>query len=155
MTRSLEGVDLIYLREKLLIINIRSLLAKKMNNLIAWKSCQMLLLSVLAVIYMVSIYASSGAAHAASTIVTVTMTDKPPTYCQGKLTIKACTTVEWKNTAATLHDVTTDSSAVRECEGCISTARRQAVRLWLHATGWDLELHVFRAWPLRLRLHST
>lgn len=89
---------------------------KSRHRLIAWKSRQALLLSVLAVIYMVSIYASSGAAHAASTTVTVTMTDKPPTYLPGKLTIKAGTTVEWKNTAATLHDVTTDSSAVQNAK---------------------------------------
>ena len=52
-------------------------------------------------------------AHAASKAVVVTMTDQPPAYVPAKLTVKVGTTVVWKNTAASLHDVTTDASAVQ------------------------------------------
>jgi len=49
-------------------------------------------------------------ARAAGKTVVVTMTDKPPAYVPEKLTVKAGTTVVWKNTAQSLHDVTTDPS---------------------------------------------
>lgn len=48
--------------------------------------------------------------HAAANMVVVTMTDKPPAYVPPKITVKAGTTVEWKNTGDALHDVTTDAS---------------------------------------------
>lgn len=53
-------------------------------------------------------------ASAAGKTVTVTMTDKPPKYIPDKLTIPVGTTVVWKNTAQTLHDVTTDASSVQD-----------------------------------------
>lgn len=52
-------------------------------------------------------------AQAASKAVVVTMTDTPPAYVPEKLTIKVGTTVTWKNTAASLHDVTTNANAVQ------------------------------------------
>jgi plastocyanin len=52
-------------------------------------------------------------ARAAATTVAVTMTDKPPAYVPPKLTVKAGTTVVWKNTGDALHDVTTDESKVQ------------------------------------------
>jgi len=55
----------------------------------------------------------TGTARAAGKTVVVTMTDKPPAYVPAKLTIKAGTTVVWKNTAQSLHDVTTDPSSVQ------------------------------------------
>ncbi|MGA2411088.1 MAG: plastocyanin/azurin family copper-binding protein [Candidatus Binataceae bacterium] len=53
-------------------------------------------------------------ARAADKVVTVTMTDKPPEYVPAKLTIPVGTTVLWKNTAKTLHDVTTDADSVQK-----------------------------------------
>jgi plastocyanin len=47
------------------------------------------------------------AAHAGQTV-TVTMTDEPARFVPQDLKIKAGTTVEWKNTGATLHSVTAD-----------------------------------------------
>lgn len=55
-------------------------------------------------------YQPTPRAYAASKAVVVTMTDKPPAYVPPKLTVKAGTTVEWKNTGNSLHDVTTDAS---------------------------------------------
>jgi len=52
-------------------------------------------------------------ARAAGKTVVVTMTDKPPAYVPAKITVKAGTTVVWKNTAQSLHDVTTDPSLVQ------------------------------------------
>jgi plastocyanin len=52
-------------------------------------------------------------AHAEDRTVVVTMTDKPPTYVPEKLTVKVGTTVLWKNSAKSLHDVTTDPSEVQ------------------------------------------
>ncbi len=52
-------------------------------------------------------------ARAASKTAVVTMTDKPPTYVPAELTVRVGTTVLWKNTGTTLHDVTTDSSAAQ------------------------------------------
>jgi plastocyanin len=49
----------------------------------------------------------------AKTII-VTMTDKPPEYHPEKLQIPVGTTVEWQNTAKTLHDVTTDADSVQK-----------------------------------------
>lgn len=49
-------------------------------------------------------------AQAAGKTVVVTMTDKPPADVPPKLTVKAGTTVVWKNTGDALHDVTTDES---------------------------------------------
>jgi plastocyanin len=49
-------------------------------------------------------------AYAGSKTVVVTMTDKPPAYVPPKLTVKVGTTVQWKNTGNSLHDVTTDAS---------------------------------------------
>lgn len=54
---------------------------------------------------------SASLAYSAGKIVIVTMTDKPPKYVPETLTIPVGTTVEWKNTGQTLHDVTTDSSS--------------------------------------------
>ena len=54
---------------------------------------------------------SASLAYSAGQTVTVTMTDKPPKYVPETLTIAAGTTVEWKNTGKTLHDVTTDGSS--------------------------------------------
>jgi plastocyanin len=51
---------------------------------------------------------------ASAKTVTVTMTDKPPKYIPEKLTIPVGTTVEWQNTAKTLHDVTTDADSVQK-----------------------------------------
>jgi plastocyanin len=51
---------------------------------------------------------------AAAKTVIVTMTDKPPVYVPEKLTIPVGTTVEWQNTAKTLHDVTTDADSVQK-----------------------------------------
>jgi plastocyanin len=48
---------------------------------------------------------------AADKTVVVTMTDKPPRYVPEKLTISVGTTVVWKNTGQTLHDVTTDAES--------------------------------------------
>jgi plastocyanin len=56
---------------------------------------------------------SARQAHAVSKPILVTMTDKPPMYVPAKLTVKVGTTVLWKNTGATLHDVTTDPAAVQ------------------------------------------
>lgn len=47
-------------------------------------------------------------ARAAGKTVVVTMTDTPPAYVPENLTVKVGTTVLWKNTGKTLHDVTTD-----------------------------------------------
>jgi plastocyanin len=52
-------------------------------------------------------------ADVASKHVVVTMTDNPPTYVLAKLRVKVGVTALWKNTGASLHDVTTDSSAVQ------------------------------------------
>lgn len=52
-------------------------------------------------------------ARAEDKAVVVTMTDTPPAYVPEKLTIKAGTTVVWKNTAKSLHDVTTNPSSVQ------------------------------------------
>jgi plastocyanin len=41
---------------------------------------------------------------------TVTMTDEPARFVPEKLKIKVGTTVEWKNTGATLHSVTADAT---------------------------------------------
>lgn len=49
-------------------------------------------------------------ARAAGKTVVVTMTDTPPAYVPEKLTVKAGTTVVWKNTGKSLHDVTTDAA---------------------------------------------
>jgi plastocyanin len=46
-------------------------------------------------------------AGAAGKSIVVTMTDTPPRYVPDKLKISVGTTVEWKNTGQTLHDVTT------------------------------------------------
>jgi plastocyanin len=46
-------------------------------------------------------------AGAAEKSVVVTMTDTPPRFVPDKLKISAGTTVVWKNTGQTLHDVTT------------------------------------------------
>ncbi len=59
---------------------------------------------------------ASQSVHAASTAsktVVVTMTDKPPTYVPARLTVKVGTTILWKNTGATLRDVTTDPSVAQ------------------------------------------
>jgi plastocyanin len=48
-------------------------------------------------------------AHAGATA-TVTMTDEPARFVPEELKIKVGTTVEWKNTGATLHSVTADAS---------------------------------------------
>jgi plastocyanin len=56
---------------------------------------------------------ATGTARAAGKTVVVTMTDKPPAYVPEKLTVKAGTTVVWKNSAQSLHDVTTDPNSVQ------------------------------------------
>jgi plastocyanin len=48
-------------------------------------------------------------AHAGATA-TVTMTDEPARFVPEDLKVKVGTTVEWKNTGATLHSVTADAS---------------------------------------------
>ncbi len=53
------------------------------------------------------------ACAAAGKTVVVTMTDEPPTYVPQKLKIKEGTTVTWKNTGKTLHDVTTEANMVQ------------------------------------------
>ncbi|MGH7932435.1 MAG: cupredoxin domain-containing protein [Candidatus Binataceae bacterium] len=80
---------------------------------IVGKVLRLLLMSLLAGAIFVLANGLSGTAHAAGKTVVVTMTDKPPTYVPEKLTIKVGTTVEWKNNAKTLHDVTTDVTAVQ------------------------------------------
>lgn len=52
-------------------------------------------------------------ARAAGKTVVVTMTDKPPQYHPDNLKIPVGTTVEWQNTAKTLHDVTTDADSAQ------------------------------------------
>jgi len=61
--------------------------------------------------FFVAVAMSASLAYSAGKIVIVTMTDKPPKYVPETLTIPVGTTVEWKNTGQTLHDVTTDSSS--------------------------------------------
>ena len=61
--------------------------------------------------FFVAVVMSASLAYSAGKIVIVTMTDKPPKYVPETLTIPVGTTVEWKNTGQTLHDVTTDSSS--------------------------------------------
>ncbi|MGH7813186.1 MAG: cupredoxin domain-containing protein [Candidatus Binataceae bacterium] len=55
----------------------------------------------------------SATARAAGKTVVVTMTDVPAAYVPGRLTVKAGTTVLWKNTGKVLHDVTTVASDVQ------------------------------------------
>ena len=43
--------------------------------------------------------------------VVITMTDKPPGYVPPKVTVASGSTVEWKNTTATLHNVSTEADA--------------------------------------------
>lgn len=69
-------------------------------------------ISVITAVLVIAHQPAHGASAASKTVL-VTMTDKPPTYVPAKLTIQAGTTVTWKNTGATLHDVTTDSSAAQ------------------------------------------
>jgi plastocyanin len=54
----------------------------------------------------------SPAAAATKTVI-VTMTDKPARYHPGDLKIPVGTTVDWKNTAKTLHDVNTVAADAR------------------------------------------
>jgi len=54
----------------------------------------------------VQVFDASETAAATSTV-TVTMTDAPPKYVPESLRIAVGTTVEWKNTAQSLHDVST------------------------------------------------
>jgi plastocyanin len=59
---------------------------------------------------------SMGARTQANTkvnTVVVKMSDKPTMYMPAKLTVKAGTTVVWKNTAGSIHDVTTDPDSVQ------------------------------------------
>ncbi len=77
------------------------------------KVLRLLLLSVLTGAIFILAIGLSGTARAAGKTVVVTMTDKPPTYVPEKLTIKVGTTVEWKNNAKTLHDVTTDADSAQ------------------------------------------
>jgi len=69
---------------------------------------------VVAALMTVAAIVMAPAARAADNVVTVTMTDKPPEYVPAKLTIPVGTTVVWKNTAKTLHDVTTDADSVQK-----------------------------------------
>lgn len=43
--------------------------------------------------------------------VVITMTDRPPGYVPPRVTVMSGSTVEWRNTTATLHDVTTEADA--------------------------------------------
>lgn len=52
------------------------------------------------------VFDASWAAAATKTVI-VTMTDTPPKYVPENLRISVGTTVEWKNTAKSLHDVST------------------------------------------------
>ncbi len=61
----------------------------------------------------IALVAVAPRAHAADKTVTITMTDKPPRFIPDKLTIPVGTTVVWKNTAKTLHDVSTDASSAQ------------------------------------------
>jgi plastocyanin len=49
--------------------------------------------------------------RAAKPALVITMTDNPPSFEPARTTIKLGDTVEWKNTGAQLHHVTTDPSA--------------------------------------------
>ncbi|MGH7781405.1 MAG: cupredoxin domain-containing protein [Candidatus Binataceae bacterium] len=71
-----------------------------------------LLLGIIAgaVVIVANVATDPAAVAAAGKTAVVTMTDQPPTFVPPKLTIKAGTTVEWKNTGKSLHDVTTDPS---------------------------------------------
>ncbi len=74
------------------------------------KQFRLFVVSMLAAASFVLATEPPGAAHAAGKTVVVTMTDKPPAYVAENLTVKVGTTVLWKNTGKTLHDVTTDPS---------------------------------------------
>jgi len=52
-------------------------------------------------------------ANATANTVVVKMSDRPTMYVPDKLTIKVGTTVVWKNTGRSLHDVTTKSTSVQ------------------------------------------
>jgi plastocyanin len=53
-------------------------------------------------------------ARAADKSVIVTMTDTPPRYVPEKLKISVGTTIVWKNTGQTLHDVTTVAESAQK-----------------------------------------
>jgi plastocyanin len=53
-------------------------------------------------------------ARAADKSVIVTMTDTPPRYVPQKLKISVGTTIVWKNTGQTLHDVTTVAESAQK-----------------------------------------
>lgn len=62
----------------------------------------------------VSLAVPAAVVHAAGApAVVVTMTDKPPKFIPETVTIKPGQTVEWKNTAKTLHSVDADPSMVQ------------------------------------------
>jgi len=81
----------------------------KPEVLVSWSFRLFFAVTVIAIFVLMTIQPTRIARAAGKTAV-VTMTDKPPIYVPEKLTLKAGTTVVWKNTAKTLHDVTTDPS---------------------------------------------
>jgi plastocyanin len=74
------------------------------------KNLNVRLLALVALVGMFALANAPRLANASGKTVVVTMTDEPPTYVPAKLTIEVGTTVEWKNTGNSLHDVTTDPS---------------------------------------------
>jgi plastocyanin len=83
-----------------------------------WTSCQLgccvrLLTVTAATILMVLSMGARTQANTKVNTVVVKMSDKPTMYMPAKLTVKAGTTVVWKNTAGSIHDVTTDPDSVQ------------------------------------------
>lgn len=65
---------------------------------------------------------ASGTAFADKPAVVVKMSDKPPKFLPEKATIKAGQTVEWDNTAQTLHSVDADPSMVQNSKDVVLPA---------------------------------
>ncbi|MGH7842538.1 MAG: cupredoxin domain-containing protein [Candidatus Binataceae bacterium] len=68
------------------------------------------------------IMAGAGPAYAAKPAVTIKMTDTPPKFLPEKATIKVGQSVEWINSAATLHSVDADASMVQNPKDVILPA---------------------------------
>ena len=60
-----------------------------------------------------------GNASAATPAVTIKMSDTPPKFLPEKVTIKAGQTVEWINTAQTLHSVDADPTMVQDAKDVV------------------------------------
>ena len=67
-----------------------------------------------------ALHLTPSCASAAGKTVEVLMSDKPAKYIPEKLKIPVGTTVEWKNNAKTLHDVTTDASSAQKKGDAVS-----------------------------------